>query len=159
MWRVAGDVAAHADALLLHTEIPDETRLSAASPLFRLLQGGLPSGCRLLTYHNLHDDWTCRQQRMALARAAASADAEAVAASPGTTFADSAVTALGTPATTPEAAAGEGVAVVASDAGQSVMKPRSPPFRQLPANVPKTDVFYTSWSPHRGYHLYCWERV
>jgi hypothetical protein len=166
MWRVAGDVAAHADALLLHTEIPEEARLSAASPLFRLLQGGLPAGCRLLTYHNLTEDWACRQQRMALTRAAraSSADAEAATAFAGAASADSArlvagsVIALSALATAQAAATSGGVAVSVSGASQLATEPPAP-FRQLPVNVPESDVFYTSWSPHRGYHLYCWERV
>lgn len=33
------------------------------------------------------------------------------------------------------------------------------PFAQLKTNLDEQDVFATSWSPDRGYHLYCWEKV
>jgi hypothetical protein len=33
------------------------------------------------------------------------------------------------------------------------------PFVQLPANVDAADTFHTSWSAVRGHHLYCWQRL
>jgi len=33
------------------------------------------------------------------------------------------------------------------------------PFAQLRVNMDEQDVFATSWSPDRGYHLFCWEKI
>lgn len=33
------------------------------------------------------------------------------------------------------------------------------PFQQLRCNLDEQDVFVTSWSPDRGYHLYCWQKL
>ena len=56
-------------------------------------------------------------------------------------------------------AAGRALEAKAAGAATQPPLPPTPPFSQMPANVPDSDRFPTSWAPEKGQHFFVYERV